>query len=80
MILNSVVNPEYFAFHIHRRNREETQHFLTCGVGSFMFWCDAVSSIALLYDISYANKAGFEMEEICIRLNEYGVPVSLYIY
>lgn len=77
IILNIFVDPEYIAFHLCRRKGDDTQNsYWTCGIGSFMFWCDVVSSLALLYDISYINKHEFEMLEISIVLDNYGVPVS----
>jgi hypothetical protein len=77
MILNISVKPEYMPCDVcRRRKEEETQGFRRRGIGSFMFWCDLVSSFAMLYDISYINSTEFETLEIHIKLDKYGVPVS----
>jgi hypothetical protein len=77
MILNIAVNPEYMPCNVcRRRKEEEAQAFRRLGIGSFMFWCDLVSSFAMLYDISYINSTEFETLEINIKLDKYGVPVS----
>jgi hypothetical protein len=45
-------------------------------VGSFMFWCDLLSTATLCYDISYINRAYYDSPEISISLNESGLPVG----
>lgn len=45
-------------------------------VGSFMFWCDVVSTLTLLYDISWINGALQERMEVAIPVNSFGVVVS----
>ena len=47
----------------------------TCGIGSFKFWCDVVSTIAIFQDISYINPKEYEMAVISLTLNKYGLPV-----
>jgi hypothetical protein len=77
MILNLLVDPEYFGFDPWRRLQQPHQpKRWTCGVGSFMFWCDVVSTLALLHDISFINQREYEMPELKLELNEYGIPVS----
>ena len=49
-----------------------------CVLGTFLFWCDLLSTLTLLYDISYINKPRFSMKTMTIHLNEYGRPVSIH--
>lgn len=79
MMFHLLVDPEYF--HIPRRPRFRKQQpyqpiLSTCGVGSFMFWCDLVSAAAVAYDISWTNPGEYAMVEHSIKLDDIGVPVS----
>lgn len=78
MVLNIAVKPDYLPFNTcWRRGEEETKIFRRRGIGSFMFWCDLVSSFAMLHDISYINARAFARPGINIKLDNFGVPVSL---
>ena len=44
-------------------------------VGSFLFWCDLVSALTLLTDISWINKRSFSEQQIQIALGDFGIPV-----
>jgi hypothetical protein len=44
--------------------------------GSFFFWCDLVSTLAILYDLSYVNKNSNGVQQVQIGLDNDGVPVS----
>ena len=82
MVLNLIVDPEYFGFDYCKPNRgliPQQPTFWTCGIGSFYFWCDVVSTLALCFDISYINGREYAMMEINLQLNEYGVPVGSMI-
>ena len=46
-------------------------------IGSFMFWCDALSTLSLLYDISWINSMMNKRKTLSILLDDWGVPVSL---
>jgi hypothetical protein len=48
----------------------------SCTVGSFLFWCDVVSTLAILYDLSYVNNNANGLRQVEIGLNSDGVPVS----
>jgi hypothetical protein len=48
---------------------------ISCSCGSFLFWCDLVSTLALFYDISWIRTRVFAEVSIVIVLNEWGVPV-----
>ena len=48
-------------------------------VGSFMFWCDVLSTLTLLYDISWVNPLLEERVELTVPVNAVGVAVS-YIF
>uniref|UniRef100_A0A7S4JJH8 Guanylate cyclase domain-containing protein n=1 Tax=Odontella aurita TaxID=265563 RepID=A0A7S4JJH8_9STRA len=45
-------------------------------IGSFMFWCDFISTMTLLYDISYINKRRQEMRTLFVTIDQMGFPVS----
>jgi hypothetical protein len=84
MMFHLLVDSEYFGFYLLRRatRYQKNQPYQpkprswTCGIGSFMFWCDFVSAGALLYDISWINPGEYALLEQSIRLNDEGVPVS----
>jgi hypothetical protein len=46
-------------------------------LGSFLFFCDIISTLALLYDIQWIGAPQFEEMYVNILLNEFGVPVSI---
>ena len=83
-IMNVIVNPEYFSFNMWCWSKQmpegQTTASRSFGIGSFMFWCDVVSSIAMLYDISYINEQQFKAPKIDIQLDQYGIPVSLVLH
>ena len=47
-----------------------------CTVGSFLFWCDLVSTGVVLYHISWINKEHVRLKTFELSLNTYGFPVS----
>jgi hypothetical protein len=47
-----------------------------CNLGSFLWWCDVLSTLTLLYNISYINKNLLDMITYDITLDELGIPVS----
>jgi hypothetical protein len=79
------VEPNYFSFDLFcwRQRRQQTSSDLASGwmgcgsygFGSFLFWCDVVSTLTLLHEISFINQSGFDEVTIDIRLNQFGVPV-----
>lgn len=82
MILNLIVDPEYFGGRCRTKRgtienplRQQPKYW-TCGLGSFLFWCDVLSTAAFFNDISYVNRREYSMEEIMLTLDQYGVPVS----
>jgi hypothetical protein len=44
-------------------------------VGSFLFWCDVLSTLALLQDISFINPDYFSEYIVSITLDSFGIPV-----
>jgi hypothetical protein len=50
----------------------------TFGFGSYNFWCDLISSVGFLYDISFINTAEFAMQTVIIELDRIGVPVCFF--
>ena len=47
-------------------------------IGSFMFWCDVLSTLTLLYDISWINVGLEERTELTVPVNAAGVAVSFF--
>jgi hypothetical protein len=85
VVLNSYADPEYLvcdpcnprrlnrSSHANRNFSCRQQQFF--GVGSFNFWCDLISSVGFLYDVSFIDTSEFAMQYIHIELNDIGVPV-----
>ena len=59
--------PRYSWYHV-------TIQILTCA--SFLFWCDLLSTLALLYDITWFNVRHFREGAISITLDAYGIPTT----
>lgn len=77
MLLNLIVDPDYFGWRPRRMQQPyQRPNFCACGIGSFKFWCDVVSTAALCHDISYMNPPEYAMLEYTLFLDEYGIPVS----
>lgn len=45
-------------------------------IGSFLFFCEFVSTLALLHEISFIHRQNFDQQRINIRLDEAGIPVE----
>lgn len=43
-------------------------------IGSFLFWCDVISTLSILYDISYINKRQAEIKTTDIELDFFSIP------
>lgn len=89
VLLRSVADPSYFVFTVGRRDFRSLDGESTfvrsdalCGlhtciqIGSFMFWCDLLSTLSLLWDISYIGGLRTAMITVDIEIDELGVPVS----
>lgn len=46
-----------------------------CSVGSFLFWCDFVSTLTLIYDLSFINSVHYREASIDMQLGPFGIPV-----
>jgi hypothetical protein len=79
------VEPNYFSFDLfcRRGQRKEGSSDLATGwmgcgsygLGSFLFWCDVISTLTLLHEISFINRDHFDEIQINIQLDMFGVPV-----
>ena len=72
------VEPNYFVFRAFGRGQATFEESTTClnlQLGSFIFWCELCSTLALLYEISLINQRDFGMQTVDIRLNAFGAPV-----
>ncbi|KAL3921868.1 MAG: hypothetical protein SGILL_002519 [Bacillariaceae sp.] len=54
----------------------ETKDTEPFAFGSFLFWCDLVSTLAILYDLSYINPNVHGFNQVEIGLDSDGIPVS----
>ena len=89
VLLRSVADPSYFLFTVGKRDFRSsdgepayTRSDALCGlhncfqIGSFMFWCDLLSTLSLLWDISYIGGLRNSMILVGIGIDVLGVPVS----
>ena len=69
--------PQYFEFNVCGKTTGDAPAAAwgSCRLGSFMFWCDLLSSATLLFNISFVNASAFQAETIDIELDRYGLPV-----
>ena len=56
--------------------RGGTDTIKSCTLGSFLFWCDFISTGVILYHISWINKDHVRLKTFEISLDAYGFPVS----
>ena len=81
VILRSIADPDYFAISIlgkaFRPTTEQVDHgFGTLlRIGSFLFWCDLVSTLFLIFDIEWFVSFRFVKQTIEIQIDELGSPV-----
>ncbi|KAG7368758.1 PAS domain containing protein [Nitzschia inconspicua] len=47
-----------------------------CIIGSFLFWCDLISTVTTLYDLTYVNHNAYGVREVEIGLDDLGRPYS----
>jgi hypothetical protein len=73
IILRSYAEPQYFEVNCFGKSAQGVLGNFQ--LGSFMFWCDILSSATLLYNISLINKMVFNIELIQIELDSFGFPV-----
>ena len=89
VLLRSVADPSYFLFTVGKRDFRSsdgepayTRSDALCGlhncfqIGSFMFWCDLLSTLSLLWDISYIGGLRNSTILVGIGIDVLGVPVS----
>ena len=78
MIIRMMIYPNYFSISCCNTSGANGGNDVQtgCVLGSFVFWCDLVSTITLLYDISWINEGEYNVKEVKIQLNEFGSPVS----
>lgn len=80
MVLMTIAEPNYVIFDI---SSFAGNKFLaagadgnkSCSLGSFLFWCDLVSTIVLLYGITWINKGRLGLKTVDIFLDADGFPV-----
>ena len=80
ILMRMDVEPHYFVFQAFGRGHLSAEDSTSCmevQLGSFIFWCEVCSTLALIYEISLINKRHFGMQTIDITLDEFGAPVRL---
>ena len=79
------VEKEYWVFNAgsccrrtHQENPNTAQAKSEGGfqIGSFLFWCELASTLALINEISFIHKREFREARVDIILDESGIPVS----
>jgi hypothetical protein len=83
MIFRCYLDPNYFpcgACHVVNRGGTGNLRrlYLPNSLGSFDFWCDFLSTICFLFEVSFIFKFRFAMETNVIQLTNLGFPVSSY--
>ena len=58
---------------------EDRDRWSNIHIGSFLFWCDVVSTCSILYEISYINKMQTDVKAADIHLDSFGIPVRYVI-
>jgi hypothetical protein len=84
MVLRIIAEPKYMLFDItpvgsNRFLISGSDTIKTCAIGSLLFWCDLVSTAAILYHVSWINSEHFRLKIVYIFLNQYGFPVSILL-
>ena len=83
IIMRMDVEPNYFVFRAFGRGQatsEDSSGCLDVQLGSFLFWCELCSTLALLYEVSLINPKHFGMQTIDIKINMFGSPVGCWNY
>ena len=88
ILMRCDVEPNYFAFNMggccRRRVDNSAQGPTADGaansgggfqIGSFLFWCEFASTLALLHEITFIHKKNFDETRLNITLDAAGVPV-----
>lgn len=75
IIMRCYLEPNYASLPTCHPNQQNSA-WGRCSMGSFLFWCDFVSTLTLLYNISFINAHTFQAKTIDITLNVIGIPVS----
>lgn len=76
IIIRCYTEPQYFEFNLcGKTTGDALAAWGSCRLGSFMFWCDLLSSATLLFNISFVNATAFQMKTIGIELDRFGLPV-----
>jgi hypothetical protein len=79
MLMRIDAEPTYFLCRCRGTERDnlEGSWLNNIQVGSFLFWCDLLSTITLLSEISFIYTKGFSTPSYTIYLDQYGMPVSV---
>lgn len=77
MFMRCYLEPKYVTVpRCRKKESAQNSAWGRCQLGSFLFWCDLVSTMTLLYNISFIYPPGSAIETIDIKLNVIGIPVS----
>jgi hypothetical protein len=79
MLMRIDSEPTYFLCICRSNDSLERTWFNYVQVGSFLFWCDILSTMTLLTEISFINKKGFAARSFFIQLDQFGIPVSTHL-
>lgn len=84
VVLRTIAEPHYIhlelpSFGSSRLMISGNDSTKSCPVGSFLFWCDLVSTGAILYHVSWVNMDSVRLKTVEIVLDRYGFPVSVLL-
>jgi len=81
IVLRCYLEPNYFNFcgsgsNVNGEQGRAVNAWGGCHIGSFMFWCDFISTLTLLYNITYINRTLTEESGFEVKLDPFGAPVE----
>lgn len=85
MIFRAAVLPGYFGLGVSQIYYARHHHWSYSSImrwikmGSFLFCCDLLSTLTLLFDISYIHQERYSITTMEIQLDRVGIPVSYVI-
>lgn len=81
IIMRMDVEPNYFVFQAFGRGEVSLDNSCSCldiQVGSFIFWCELIATLTLLFEISFISDTEFGIKTVDIKLNSFGAPVRTH--
>ena len=75
MVMRCYLEPKYMNVpRCRAKESAQSKAWGRCQMGSFLFWCDLLSTLTLLYNVSFINTELNDMLTYDIELNQIGLP------